>query len=748
MAEHTATESSGTLDPGTSAPRLRHRLDWTGWSESAFLVILILVFVAKGFIPAWRHLNSDFPNYYLIARLYRKGYPLERVYEWIWLQRQKDHQGIDRPLVSFIPSTLPSALMVLPWSSLPPLQSKRWWLLANLAFLLLTAVLLAAVTKLPPKRIALLMLLAVVPLRDSFLYGQMHILVLLLLTFAAYLYFKDSFFLSGIVLAIAATLKIYPALFLIFFVFKKQWRAAVGLIVGLSSAAMISLYLFGRNACLLYGQEILPRGLRGETLDPYNVGWNSLTALLRRLFIAEPELNPTPVVHAPSLYAFLHPLVHGFIFVTFMLAIGSKTKESGRIKMEWATYLFLLLLLSSQPGPYHFVALILAAVLVIDYLVAHQQTIKAGCVVVIYALICGPLVRLPRIRATGWSNLIFFPRLALMVLLGGVLLWILISLSPESLGSRFNLRASLLAAFALIALVAIGFISDMRHLKGQFDNYQSRMVTVPGSAIAMEPVVTLDGLFFTALVPRFLTSVPDTYAVHELRAGSVASFAAGGDWFHPAAEKNGHHAWAEVATSGGSRVVCFSPAFSTNSADDMTVEAEDAEQPVVSLDGELLSFIRQVKGRDSLWIREIGAGRPGAGTIGERQIAGSQYDVREAAFFPDHQVVFSSRREGRFRLYEVNPVSKAIEEMSAPTCSARYPAVSPDGEWIAFSCDQRGAWQIHVMNLRTRKQVQLTSADCNSVSSAWTLDSKELIYATDCGRGLGLTALARLSVFR
>ena len=97
-------------------------------------------------------------------------------------------------------------------------------------------------------------------------------------------------------------------------------------------------------------------------------------------------------------------------------------------------------------------ALILAAVLVIDYLVAHRQTIKTGSVIVIYALICGPLVRLPRIRATGWSNLIFFPRLALMVLLGGVLLWILVSLSPESLGSRFNRRASLLAAFALVAL--------------------------------------------------------------------------------------------------------------------------------------------------------------------------------------------------------------------------------------------------------------------------------------------------------
>jgi hypothetical protein len=475
------------------------------------------------------HLNSDFPNYYLIARLYREGYPLERVYEWTWLQRQKDRHGIDQPLVSFIPSTLPSALVVLPLSSLPPLQAKRWWLLVNLGFLLLIAVLLTAITKLNPIRIALLMFLAVVPLRDSLLYGQMHILVLLLLTFAAFLHFKDSLFLSGIVLAIAATLKIYPALFLIFFAFKKQWRAAIGLVVGLSSAGMISLYLFGRNACVLYVQEVLPRGLRGETIDPYSVAWNSLSALLRRLLIAEPELNPAPVLHAPVLYALLHPLIHGFIFVAFMCVIGSKTKQCGRRKVEWATYLFLLLLLSSQPGPYHFVALMLMAALVIDYLVANQQTIKAGSVTVIYALICGPLIRLPRIRPTGWSNVIFFPRLALMVLLGGVLLWILISLSPESLGSHFNLRASLLAGFVLVALVAVGFISNVRHLKGQFDNYRSRAVTVPDSLMASDPLVTAQGLWFTEMTSG-------GYAIRRLSAGSVMdSLKSEGDWFHPTA---------------------------------------------------------------------------------------------------------------------------------------------------------------------------------------------------------------------
>jgi hypothetical protein len=740
MIEPTVAEPWQTPSPGASVPRLRHRAGWGKWSERVLLVTLILIFVVTGFIPAWRHLNSDFPNYYLIARLYREGYPLERVYEWTWLQRQKDHRGIDQPLVSFIPSTLPSALVVLPLSSLPPLQAKRWWLGINLVFLLLIAGLLRSITELSSVRIALLMFLAIVPLRDSFLYGQMHILVLLLLTIAACLYFKDYLFFSGFVIAIAATMKIYPALFLVFLVFKKQWRAAVGVVVGLAGSAVLSLYLFGGDAYLAFVQEVLPRGLRGETIDPYSVAWNSLSALLRRLFIAEPELNPAPVVHAPALYAFLHPLIHGFIFVAFMWVVGTKTEKCGRRKLEWAAYLFMLFLLSSQPGPYHFVALILTAVLVIDYLVSRQQIVKAGLVVVLYVLICCPLVRLPQISALGWSNLFFFPRLALMMVLGGVLLWILISASPESPGGRFNSRTSMLAAFALAALVGGGFISNMRHFKGQFDNYKTRLVTIPDSLFASEPVATSRGVLFTAMGTK-------GYMIRALRDGSVRDIPAiRDDWFHPAAGVQGNESWAEQSSGQGSRIVRFLAEDSTRKPTPLSIQAENAQQPVVSSDGQLLAFIREENGRDSLWVQPIKTTEDNFQGCGSREIAGTGYDVREMSFDSDHRLVFSSRSNGRFTLYMEEPQGN-IEEMRSPSCSARYPAISPDGKWMAFSCEQAGSWQIHVMDLRTSEDSQLTNSECNSTSPAWTPDSKRVVYATDCGRGLGLTALAELTVF-
>jgi Glycosyltransferase family 87/WD40-like Beta Propeller Repeat len=719
--------------------------NWSVWSERVSLFILILIFVAKALIPAWRHLNTDFPNYYLGARLFRQGYPMDRAYEWTWFQRQKDHLAIDQRLVGFSGLTPFSILPVMPWCWLPPLQAKHAWLLMNLLFLALTAVLLKTSTRLNIQRILLFTFLAVLPLRQSFVLGQMHILVLLLLTFSAWLYFRKAFFFSGFLLAIAAAIKIYPVLFLLFFLFKRQWRASAGLVLGLAATGLISVQLFGGDACRLYVFQVLPWALRGEVIDPYDVTWNSFTALLRRLFVFEPELNPAPVAHLPSLYAFLQPTVHGVIFVVFMWLIGVKCGDARR-KLEWATYCFLLLLLSSLPSSYHFVALILPAVLLEDYLLLREQTSRAFVVTCLYAMICGPLVHPHWVQATGWRSVLFFSRLASMVLLGTVLLWTLIKSSEGSLAARFNLRTSLQASSILVVVVAVGFILNLRHFRGQFRNYEKRVLIVPGSSLAMDPAVTSEGILFTALVPKYPSSVPNTYAVHELKAGSVLSFAAGEDWFHPAAVQDGYAAWAEVASSRGSRVVRFSTASRHAPVYDLTIEAEDAEQPIVSADGESFAFTRHANGRDSLWVQAAVSDRTDAASA--RQITDAQYDVRDAAFFPDHRIAFSSRREGRFRLYEVNLRSESVNEIPVPNCSARYPAISLDGKWIAYSCEHWGTWQIQVMNLETKVPVQLTDADCNSITPAWTKDSAELIYATDCGRGLGLTALARLNVFR
>jgi len=265
------------------------RLRLNSAAETLLLILLVGVFLWRGLVPGWRSLNSDFPNYYLAARLYRQGYPLERLYDLIWFQRQKDHAGIDRPIVSFIPLTPFSLLPLAPSTSLPALQAKHVWLLTNLILLLATVYLLNRMTELGARRVGILTLLAVFPLRNNLLLGQEHLLVLFLTTLAAWLYLEQRPASCGASLALGAAFKAYPALFLLYFLYKRQWRAIAGLLAGLLALGSLSIWLFGFETCRVYAMHVLPWTLRGEALDAYDVGQSSFTGLLHRLWIAEPE---------------------------------------------------------------------------------------------------------------------------------------------------------------------------------------------------------------------------------------------------------------------------------------------------------------------------------------------------------------------------------------------------------------------------------------------------------------------------
>src|SRR5580692_7408097 len=93
---------------------------------------LLATLVGHSLLPAWRNLNSEFPNYYLAAALYRERIPLDRIYEWTWFQRQNDHLGVRDGLVSFAPNPPTLILSLVPFTTLKPLTAKRVWLVLNL----------------------------------------------------------------------------------------------------------------------------------------------------------------------------------------------------------------------------------------------------------------------------------------------------------------------------------------------------------------------------------------------------------------------------------------------------------------------------------------------------------------------------------------------------------------------------------------------------------------------------------------
>ncbi|MGH9452909.1 MAG: glycosyltransferase 87 family protein, partial [Terriglobia bacterium] len=707
--------------------------------EYVLLAGLVAIFFSYGFVPAWKSLNTDFPNYYLAARLYRQGYPLEKLYDWTWMQRQKDYAGIQRPIVTFTLLTPFSLLPVLPFSSLPPLEAKHCWLVINLLLLAFTGFLLCRLTRLGARRVAILMFLAIVPLRTNFLFGQEYVLLLFLLTLAAYVYLRGRPVSCGSILAVAGALKIYPALFLLFFIRKRQWRSAITLCAGSCLLWIVSIGLFGFETIRTYIMEVLPWPLRGQGQDPYSLNWNSFSALLHRLFIAEPELNPHPLVHAPVPYAILQPMCQALIVVPFLWLLNPTRADVMREKMEWAGYTALLLILSTNPSSYDFNLLILTAVLSLDYLIVKTRRGEATALVLLYAFTCFPVYKWAPRFPQGWEIMLAMPRLWAMT---GLWICILVIMARAESGTvRPRLRSMETGVFAIIfiVLIALGAGINLSHLKGQFTNYATRLASTPGSQFAGEPAIAGETVMFTKMVPQ-------GYRTAILNQGTLSQLTFESDSFHPASAPGSSLAWVELASTR-SRIVRVSVDKNGRVAGDFYVEADDAGKPAISFDGRWLAFVREKAGRGSLWIKELRSPqRDNTGVAGERQLSPTDLDVLDVAFYVTGRIVFSARRRNsQPDLFVTDPFANRVLPED-PGLPKRYPAASPDGRWLAFSQLEGSYWQLWVHNVSTHAEQRLTNSDCNSVAPAWYPDSKSLVYATDCGRGYGLTALCRIQV--
>ena len=709
------------------------------WLEAACSAVLAALLLWKGILPGWRVLNTDFPNYYLVARLLREGYGLDRIYDWVWLQRIKDHWGLNQTLVGFAGLTPFSALPVVPFSIFSPIVAKRLWILTNVLFLCSSVELLSRVTSLGRRRIWLLALLAVFPLRTSFLFGQMHLLVLFLLVSAYCFHRKGRQIACGVCLSIAGVLKIYPLLFGGYFLWKRQWRPAFAMLGATLLVVGVGYLWIGSDVLNIYATQILPRSVQGEVLDPYSVHAASGAALFHRLLIAEPALNPVPLLNSPSLYAVLYPLWQLAILVPLLAVFSIRANRAGTDQLEWAAFVLALLVLSPVPSSYHFVVMIFSIVLLVDVLLARKEYGVAGLAVALYCLISA-IGFLPIARDTGASLGILpgFARLWIAMLLWAVFLFCLWPARAKFLKTHSVRTASLVAVVAVVW--AVGAFGYHRHF-GYLNQEMSRRI--PASVIpylAIDPRPTSGGYVFAAMLPdgyRVLDQAGNAVWKDDKNPRAV-------DQLSVAVAQNSPVLLLELADSTGSRVVAVpSGPSSSKNPEDPRPMIRNAESPAISADGRSVAFIRETQGRGTLWIAHLEYPLGRLESL-PNQIADNAYDVRDVTFAPSGWMIFAARVNGRISIFRM--VSGAQPRMvSSPDEDVDSPAVSPDGRLVAFRKLVHNRWQLGYMDVATGHERTLTFGDCNVYSPGWAGPIR-IAYATDCGRGLGLSALALVDI--
>lgn len=76
------------------------------------------------------------------------------------------------------------------------------------------------------------------------------------------------------------------------------------------------------------------------------------------------------------------------------------------------------------------------------------------------------------------------------------------------------------------------------------------------------------------------------------------------------------------------------------------------------------------------------------------------------------------------------------------------PAISPDGHWAVSVTSAAGSLHLWLQKANGGRAILLAGGNCNNFAPAWQLDSKSVVFASDCDRGLGLPALYRAQLDR
>jgi hypothetical protein len=299
---------------------------------------------------------------------------------------------------------------------------------------------------------------------------------------------------------------------------------------------------------------------------------------------------------------------------------------------------------------------------------------------------------------------------------------------PERRGLQHERnRYALLVALTGIALTLS--IASYRHHFLNREQEMGRRIAPPATTLlATQPHADFSRDLFVAMWPKgYSISEADGPVLlnrHARRFTDQLSFTVSSD----------HRIFTEVADSSGSRIVRGS---------DLAPVIGDAESPAISVDGKQLAFIREHKGRGSLWSMPLGVEaslKPPAPV----RLTGEDYDVRDISFLRSGALLFLAKHEGSVGLFSIQPGSPTSPFFSSGVENANF-AVSPDERYMAFTERIHNRWQLAVLDMSNRQVKVLTTTDCNAYTPAWSARSS-IVYATDCGRGVGLTALATVDI--
>ncbi|MBX7105091.1 MAG: DUF2029 domain-containing protein [Gemmataceae bacterium] len=273
------------------------------------------------------------------------------------------------------------AVMLRPLASLPPVAGALVWFYLKVGMALASFAIVFRLARdgdraFPPWAQALTVVLSIRPVLGDLMHGNVNLLIVFLVLAGLALYRADWDFTAGLFLALAIACKVTPALFLVYFVWKRAWRVAAGMAAGLGLFLLVvpALVLgWADNLELLqswFEKMVLPFLAGGQITSEHPN--QSLPGLLTRLFTHSPSFSDYEGdKYVPQAYHTIVDLgtmtrwLAKACMATFALTIAlccrtpTRPRASAKLGIEYAIIVLGMLLFSERTWKHHAVTLIL-----------------------------------------------------------------------------------------------------------------------------------------------------------------------------------------------------------------------------------------------------------------------------------------------------------------------------------------------------------------------------------------------------
>ena len=355
-------------------------------TQNITVVILSAFLLWRGIIPALTKVDTDFPNYYTASRLILDGRDISRIYDESWFQDQINVYGIKQE-GKFSPFPPVTAFIMLPLALLTPDNALRIWTIFNIATLVLSIIFLAKSTNKSWLWTCLIFLVNGIALSNNFRFGQFYLVLTFLMLLGYYFLLRGYPSCAGVMIGLGAAFKYLPIVLLLLLFVRKEWSGILTTLLTIAVLYAFGLMIFGLEVYKHFFTFVLPEHLSGQIQNPFSSVFQSWDSLLRKIFIYDATVNPSPLFHSAA----------GFIIAKFSLIIiivsisvvifvrTEKIRADNVLAVQYALLIVTAMVLLPASATYHFLLLVVPVGILLSI---EQQwntfhTLLLGCYLVI-----------------------------------------------------------------------------------------------------------------------------------------------------------------------------------------------------------------------------------------------------------------------------------------------------------------------------------------------------------------------------